>query len=208
MYFINGQIEHEMKFKNLTEYDTSVTYYSSGKVKEIVLIRKGLALPDNKTDNINYYTNKFYQSINSKDIKDANKSFYKIWIIDSTATDTYFKSGFLKFKEFRFDRAIDEFDKALEVEPLMREALLYRGLARIEKYKLANAKPFQKNTDAPPVTLQDLISIADDEQQKICSDLQKAAFVDASDNYVQKAVPEEILNYCTAKKQAFETPAK
>ena len=47
-----------------------------------------------------------------------------------------------------------------------------------------------------PLVLEDLISIPADELAKICNDLQQAEYLDASEYYVMKWVPEPILNYC------------
>jgi tetratricopeptide (TPR) repeat protein len=193
-YFINGQVMSELKQKRATAYDTAISYYSTGKVKQLKLIRDGKPVPDKKTDDLNYYTTYFYQSVNMGDLKTANKHFYKIWKIDSTSSDSHFKEGLLLLKEFRFDAAIDQFDKAIQLEPLMRESLVHRALTRIKKYKYSNATP--KNKNESPLTLEDFISIPDHEQVKICNDLRQAQYVDFSELYVQKIVPALFLEHC------------
>lgn len=199
VYFINGQIESEVKPKRETPYDTAFTYYSTGKVKQMRLIRNKVVVPDKKADDVNYYTTKFYQSINAGDIKEANKSFFRIWRIDSTSSDSHFKEGLLMMKEFRFAEAIAEFDRALSTEPLMREALVHRALARIKKHKYPAAKALPKDYKEGLLTLNDIISIADSEKEKICKDLQQAKYVDSGEYYVMKIMPSVILNYCGEK---------
>jgi tetratricopeptide (TPR) repeat protein len=198
-YFINGQVETERRPKKQTSCDTFVVYYSSGKVKQMRLIRNKMLLPDKKNDDATYYSNKFNNYINTGDIKEANRAFYKLWLADSTSTDTYFKGGLLLVLEGRFDEAIAEFDKALQIEPMMRESLTYRAIARINKYKFPHAKTSSKSNQVVISTLEDIIAIPVNEQEKICSDLRQAEFIDSSEIYVGLRIPAHILNYCRNK---------
>lgn len=144
---------------------------------------------------INYYTPQFYQSIHLGDIRQANKSFFEIWKRDSTNIDTYFKGGLLLLKEGRFDKAIAEFDKALNIEPLMRETLVYRALARIKKNQALRPDSFPKN-HTRPVTVEDIDTMPLEEQRKVCDDLRQAESVDFTESFIKTIVPEVILNYC------------
>jgi len=198
-YFVNGQIESEIKPKKATLYDTAFSYYSTGQVKKMKLIKKQPSVQDKKTNDFNAAVTYFFQSINEGKLKEANKYFYSIWKVDSTSSDTRFKEGLLLMKEFRFDAAIEAFDKALKLEPLMRESLVHRGIARIKKYKYANAKLLPGENREIPLTLEDIISIPQDEQAKICNDLRQAVYVDFSELYVPKMVAPAILNYCQNK---------
>ena len=198
-YFINGQIMSEIKRGKSGANDTSISYYSTGKVKEMTLLRSKQPAYNIKTNNFNEYTTYFFQSINNGNLKDANKYFYLIWKVDSTSSDTHFKKGLLMMKEFRFDAAIEAFDEALNLEPLMRETLVHRAVARIKKYKYPKAKPLSKDINETPLALQDIITIPADEQGKICADLRQAVFVDFSELYVPKLVPSSILNFCQNK---------
>lgn len=200
MYFINGQVQHELRLKKETRYDTALTYYSTGKVKKMKLAKNGVFNPTKKEHELNYYTTYFNQNINAGNIQEANRNFYHIWLIDSTSTDTYFNEGMLLAKEFRFAEAIAKFDRALETEPLMREALLHRGLARIKKHKYAGTKTLPENRADTPLILKDLISVSAEELAKICNDLQQAEYIDPSEYYVMKMVPEPILNFCRRRK--------
>jgi tetratricopeptide (TPR) repeat protein len=200
-YYITGQIQHEVKLKKDTPYDTVFMYYSTGKVKQVRLVKDGAVVLSKQDEVINYYIPRFYQSLNTGNIKEANKSFFEIWKMDSTSADTWFKSGLLLLKESRFDMAIAEFDKALQIEPLMREALVHRGLARIKKHQVLNAPAFSKDSNKA-LTLEDIASLPNDEQDRICHDLQQAEYIDFSDVYVKKVMPEVILDYCRKKNSA------
>lgn len=196
IYFVNGQVQNEIKPKRETHHDTAFAYYSSGKVKQIRLIRNKVLLPDKKADDFNYYMPKFYQSINAGDLKEANKVFFKIWQIDSASPESHFMEGLLMMKEYRFNEAIYAFDQALRVEPLMREAIVHRALARIRKYKYPNPRLLPENYQFPPVLLEDMVNIPENDRQNICKDLQQAKYVDYSEYYLIRLVPSAILNYC------------
>jgi len=198
-YFVNGQIQSEIKPKKSTQYDTAFSYYSTGQVKQMKLVKKQPSVQDKKTNDFNAAVTYFFQSINEGKLKDANKYFYSIWKVDSTSSDTRFKEGLLLMKEFRFDAAIEAFDKALKLEPLMRESLVHRAIARIKKYKYSNTKLLPGKNKETPLILEDIISIPQDEQTKICNDLRQAVYVDFSEFYVPKMVPPAILNYCQSK---------
>jgi len=199
VYFINGQVDSEIKPKKETVFDTAFTYYSTGKVKRTRLMKNNVPVPDKKTDKLNDYTTMFYLSVNTGNIKEANKLFFKIWQIDSTSSDSHFKEGLLMMKEFRFAEAIADFDEALSAEPFMREALVHRAIARIKMLKYPNAKLLPKDYKEGLLTLNDIVSMPERERGKVCRDLQEAKYVDFSEYYVMKMVPQVILNYCGEK---------
>ena len=198
-YFVNGQIQSEIRPGKATQYDTAFSYYSTGQVKQMKLVKKHPSVQDKKTNDFNAAVTYFFQSVNEGKLKEANKYFYSIWKVDSTSSDTRFKEGLLLMKELRFDAAIEAFDKALKLEPLMRESLVHRAIARIKKYKYNNTKLLAGENKEVPLTLEDIISIPQDEQAKICNDLRQAIYVDFSELYVPKMVAPAILNYCQNK---------
>jgi len=81
----------------------------------------------------------------------------------------------------------------------MRESLVHRAIARIKKYKYSNTNLLTGKSKETPLTLEDIISIPQNEQAKICNDLRQAVFVDFSELYVPKMVAPAILNYCQSK---------
>ena len=198
-YFVNGQIQSEIRPKKATQYDTAFSYYSTGQVKRIKLVKKNPSVQDKKTNDFNAAVTYFLQSINEGNLKEANKYFLSIWKVDSSSSDTRFKEGLLLEKESRFDAAIEAFDKALKLEPLMRESLVHRAIARIKKYKYSNTNLLTGKSKETPLTLEDIISIPQDEQAKICNDLRQAVYVDFSELYVPQMVAPAILNYCQSK---------
>jgi antitoxin component YwqK of YwqJK toxin-antitoxin module len=195
-YFINGQLQYERRVKNETPYDTAVAYYSTGKVKKMTLFREGVLVYDKRWEDLRVYTNDFYCSLKDGDLKEANKAYYKLWKSDSASADTYFKGGLLMLKEFRFEEAIAEFNRALDVEPLIVDAFFYRALASIKKQKFASSKPLPKDFKEPPLTFTDFTSLPHYEQQRTCSDLQRALALGFTDTQAQKAIPPQILEHC------------
>ncbi len=198
-YFINGQLMHELRPKSGTDYDTSVSYYSTGKLREMAITKTGEFHPDKKQNDLNYHNTMFYQHIRTGDLKAANKDFYQIWLADSTNIDSYFKEGLLLSYEFRFDEAIAQFDKALTIEPLMKETLEHRALTRVKKYKFQNNKIPVKDRYNIGLTLADLFQMPKDEQAKVCTDILLADAVDPGVNYNNKMIPEAFLNHCRKK---------
>ena len=195
-YFINGQRENERKDKKETGCDTVISYYSTGRINQMRLIKNGEPIRGKNENDVNYYATYFQQSLNKGDIKAAEKNFYHLWLLDSTSTEAHLKKGVLLSKEFHFDEAIAEFDKVLQIEPLERNALTQRGLAHLKRHQLLRLKTSLKDKKDVPLTLEDIMSMPEDEQVKACNDLRLADDLDPSDYYVKKAVPEDVLNYC------------
>jgi antitoxin component YwqK of YwqJK toxin-antitoxin module len=195
-YFINGQTWQELRPKKQTAYDTSVLYFSTGKINNIAYTKTGVYPRTRRDESIGYYTSKYYQSLSAGDLKTANKNFYQLWLLDSTNIETYFKEGYLLVRESRFDDAIAEFDKALAKEPLMREALTQRAVARIKKYKFSRLKIYAKDSKDIPLVVEDLFTIPGEELAKICQDLQLADDIDQTDLVVKQEVPESMIIFC------------
>ena len=195
MYFINGQEKEAIRPRKATGYDTSISYYSNGNIKALALTKKGWFHSGKKQDKLDYYRTMFYQGLYKGDLKSANTYFYEIWLLDSTSIDTRFEEGLLLYNEFRFALAIAAFDKALQIEPFMMEALTYRALARIKENKYAHIKITDRNRDTP-LYAEDMSRLPHDEQVQICHDLLLADTIDAGDYYVKNQVPEAILTYC------------
>jgi antitoxin component YwqK of YwqJK toxin-antitoxin module len=195
-YFINGQPLVQLKPKKQTDYDTSIVYFSTGKINHIAYTKTAAHPRTRRDESIGYYIGMFYQSLSIGDFKAANKNFYQLWLLDSTNIDTYFKEGILLVRECRFDEAIAEFDKALAKEPLMREALTERAIARIKKHKFSRLKIYPKDSKDIPLLVEDLFTIPEEELVKICQDIRLADDLDQTDLVVKQEVPEQIINFC------------
>ncbi|MGZ3952082.1 MAG: hypothetical protein ACXVBZ_11835 [Flavisolibacter sp.] len=195
-YFINGNLMQEQRPKRKTFYDSLVYYYSDGRVKQILLMINGFRAPNRKAEDLDYYDPRFFQCLNAGQLKEANKYFYKIWLIDSSSSDTHYKEGLLLLKEFRFDEAIAAFDQALAIEPLMKEALAYRAMARIKKHKYKNVNVFSKGFKEGRLIQSDLLTMPPIERAKVCADLHLANKTDVTELYIQRLIPFPVLELC------------
>ncbi len=202
-YFINGQLQSEVKPAQNSRYDTLFIYYSTGKPRQIKLMKKGEVVLTKKQEDLHYYSGMFYRNLYLHNMKQANKFYLELLLLDSTNADTYFCGGMLMLEESRFNRAITEFDKALALEPMMKEALLNRAIGRIRKYQPLKTKEIP-NKSLIKFTVADIATIPIEEQEKICSDLLEAEYLDDNKTVVRKKIPEAILNYC----RAGSTPLK
>jgi len=195
-YFINGNLMQEQRLKRKTLYDTLVYYYSNGRIKQILLYINGVRAPNKKAEDLDYYSSHFFRALNAGQLKDANKYFYQIWLIDSTSSDTHHKEGLLLLKELRFQEAITSFDQAIAIEPLATEPLAYRAIARMKYHKYKNVNVFAKDFKELPLIPPDLLNMSFAERAKVCADLHLANETDWSELYIQKMIPFPILELC------------
>ena len=197
-YFINGQISSETRCGRKAAYDTFYSYFSSGKLRSKRLIghNSESVYMNSKDEKLAYYNTLFLQALNTRDIKKANQHFYHIWLLDPSSIETDVKNGRLLILESRYDAAIEQFDSALAIEPLMREAYLFRAVARIKKNRPA---PQSKRGTDMPITLEDLHTIPEKELEKICYDILKVDELDAGEMLVLKQIPFSVLKFCLNK---------
>lgn len=195
MYFPNGQLKKRSNFiDGLMDGETTV-YYSTGKVLAVEITKNGKTSPDKRLEKINQAMNKGHESNKEEDYKNAIKNYTKAIELDSTYAEAYFSRGTVKLNDFQFDEAISDFDKALKFEPFMSYALSNRAFARIRKYQFASSRTISKNNEVTVLASKDKVPIPEDEQKKICNDLQKAVFLGDK----SKMITEALANYCQTK---------
>jgi antitoxin component YwqK of YwqJK toxin-antitoxin module len=195
MYFPNGQLKQRSNFiDGIMDGETTV-YYSTGKVLAVEVTKNGKTTPDKRLEKINQAMKKGHESSKEEDHKSAIKNYSKAIELDSTYAEAYFSRGTIKLNDFEFDEAIADFDKALKYEPFMEYALTNRAFARIRKYQFGNSRTISKNNDVTILASKDKVPIPGDEQEKICSDLQKAVFLGDK----SKIITEALSDYCQTK---------
>lgn len=195
MYFPNGQIKQRSNFiDGIMDGETTV-YYSTGKVLAIEVTKNGKTIPDKRLEKINQVMKKGHESSKEEDYKSAIKNYSKAIELDSTYAEAYFSRGTVKLNDFQFDEAIADFDKALKFEPFMPFALSNRAFARIRKYQFGNSRTISKNSEVTVLASKDKVPIPEDEQEKICNDLQKAMFLGNK----SKMITEALSDYCQTK---------
>lgn len=201
-YFFNGKLAHEIRPANLTSYDTLFDYYSTGKIRKLKIARSGVFYQTEREADMAYYNNEFYNNIAAGDMKKANRTLFKLWKMDSSSIDLYFREGYVLSAEMRFDLAIEKFNQALSIEPLMRESLVHRGIARIKKYKYKTGKQAHRGNTSFSVA--DLPLLPEKELLQVCHDFLLADELDQADYFVRKQVSEAVLEFCRQKIGPFK----
>ena len=195
MYFPNGQIQQRSNFIDGVMDGETTVYYSTGKVLAVELTKNGKTMPDKRLEKIDQVMKKGHEKSKEEDYKSAIKNYSKAIELDSTYAEAYFSRGTVKLNNFQFDEAIADFDKALKFEPYMEFALSNRAFARIRKYQFGNSRIISKNSEVTVLASKDKVPIPEDEQEKICNDLQKAVFLGDK----SKMITEALSNYCQPK---------
>lgn len=196
-YFPNGNIESSNAIKKGITIDTlTTTYYSTGKIRTILLGRNGKVIPIPNFEKINDLRCKYQASINEGNTKKAIKYSSKLIEIDSNDIDAYSNKGIALFREYLFDEAIAAFDKALKLEPFLGAALGYRALARLKKYQFINTATFTKEHKLGLLYAWVTVTIPNKEQEKICSDFQQAGLLGINELFGKKIISEAISFYC------------
>ena len=199
-YYYNGQIQTVVRLKRKTSFDTVINYYSTGRVSKQALRRNGSLIISKKQHDINYYSTMLSQSLRTGDIKEANRLFYRLWLLDSSSIETKLQQGILAIYEARYDDAITALNAALELEPLFRPALEQRAVARIRKNMALKATSYSRPVVQFQLTVNDLMMLPDHELQLVCNDLSKSDEIDPNDVHPYRIVPEAVLNFCLGKK--------
>lgn len=100
------------------------------------------------------------------------------------------------FRQYFFEQAITAFDKALEIEPLLSDALAYKSLSTIKKYQFAKAESLSNDRKAALMALNDFVVIPGYERDRICSDLKKTVDLEFKDAFSRKITVLINANYC------------
>ena len=195
-FYPNGQVKLRSKYKAGEIFDTATKYYSTGKIKETVFIKNGKVISDPGLVKIDRLMTRSDESNKEGDTKAAIKYCSKVIELDSTNEAAYFSRGTIKLNDLQFDEAIADFDKALQYEPFMEFALANRAFARIRKYQFAGRRTLSQNSEITVLATKNNISIPQDEQEKICNDLQKAVFLGDRSKMIMTA----LSDYCKNKK--------
>lgn len=183
-YYPNGQLESG----NLNQsFNTAITYFSTGKIKKLILLKNGTAITDATDDAINKFMISVHQSIREGDFKNGLKWCNKIIELDSLNESAYFYKGEFLSQQNQFDNAISAYDKAIKIEALLGYVLIKRAFVRIKKYESLNY--------GVSASANHKVIIPATEIEKICTDLQQAIYCGAN----EKRINEAISKYCEKK---------
>lgn len=199
-YFINGQVGNERRFSKRTPYDTAVSYYSTGQVAGMLLMRNGSLVDQKRRNDLHYHRSMLGFALRAGDLKAANQHFYKIWKLDSTSALTFYEEGDLLFREARYEEALAAFDKALVKEPLMREALVKRAYTRLKSYQARQVTGLSKEVVSTFWSVAEIAALPAGEQDKICTDVLLSEELSTTDIYNTSMVPRAIVEYCLKRR--------
>ncbi|MCP9769632.1 tetratricopeptide repeat protein [Lacihabitans sp. LS3-19] len=172
-YFANGQLQFKGQFKNGKEDGFWTEWYSTGEVKWETTYKSGKAhLPDNviKTNSI---FKKGLDSFDKGKYTDAVNYYNKAIELNSKYSDVYFHRSRAYLYDLKFDEALADCNKSIEIEPLNKDAYSLRAFIRIRKYEFKDSRTLTQNKEISVYTTKQEIEIPADDKVKICSDLRK-----------------------------------
>lgn len=176
-YFPNGQIKQRTNLKNGIVDGESTIYYSTGKILSVENGQNGKIIPDQRLQKITQLMKKSNESNQNGDSKSAIKYCSKVIELDNEFAEAYFSRGTLKLNEMQFDEAIEDFDKALTIEPFMTFAIANRAFARIRKFEFGGDRELLKNSEITVFASKKKGEISETEKEKICKDLKQAIYL-------------------------------
>lgn len=195
MYFPNGQVKQRSSFKNGQMDGETTVFYSTGKVLAVEVTKNGKTIPDKRLEKVNQAMIKGHASNKEGDNKTAIKNYSKAIEFDTSNAEAYFARGTVKLNDFRFDEAINDFDKALTFEPYFERALSNRAFARIRKYQFGSSRKLSESNGVTVLASKDNPGIPENELNIICDDLKKA--ISLGDN--GKMIMEAVREFCGKK---------
>ncbi len=192
MYYPNGQVKLFDNYRSGELVDSAIRYYSSGVVRDRVYIKNGKVISDPNLAKIDQLMKKSAEKNKEGDVRAAIDFVTKAIQKDSTYADAYFSRGTIELNEMRFDEAIADLDRALNIEPFIEVALTNRAFARIRKYQFKNSRSLSKNKDVEVLAASDKVDIPPADVEKICGDLRKAVLLGDKSDMIKEA----LVNYC------------
>ena len=195
MYFPNGKLKQQTNFQNGKMIGESKIYNSNGKIARTEKIENDKIFPDPNFAELDKQMNKANETYKNKNENSAIKILTKVIDDYPNYKDLYFSRGTILLNQLKFDAAISDFDKAIEIEPYYDFAFANRAFARIRKYELGGNRKLSGNSEITVLAGKKDIEIPENEKSKICSDLKMAIFLgDKNDmNY------EALDKYCKKK---------
>lgn len=194
LYYPNGQLKQHTIFSEDKKSDESFAYYSNGKLFEHNIMIDGKIIKDKSLDEVKILLNKSQEEYKNGNEKKSLKLLDNAIGINPNYKDAYFSRGTMLLNQMKFDEAISDFDKAIEIEPYYDFALANRAFARMRKYELGGSRKLIDNSEITVLAGKKDIEIPQNEKSKICSDLKMSIFLgdkndmiyDALDKYCQK----------------------
>jgi tetratricopeptide (TPR) repeat protein len=191
-YFPNAQVKLYDQYRAGELIDSAIKYYSSGVVRERVVIKDGKVISDPRLSKISQLMEKSKERSKEGDLKSAIEYTTRAIKFDSTYADAYFSRGTLELNDMQFEKAIADLDKALAIEPFMEVALANRAFARIRKYQYGGSRLLSKHNDIEVRASKDKVEIPPADKENICNDLKKAVLLGQKSEMLRQS----LMDYC------------
>lgn len=170
----NGELKQVSSFNENGKLDGEVlTYYSTGKLKGESKFKDGKLINDRKTKKLNEAYETAKRSFELGNFKEAEELFTKCIKLKSDWNDAYFGRGTAYLNDNKFEKALSDFNKAIEIEPLDAYAYTNRAFVLIRQQEFKAARK-QSSTEGMQFFGTKNVEIPEEDIQKICQDLQKA----------------------------------
>src|SRR5690606_15420147 len=129
-YFPNGQVKQKSVFVKGKFKDETTFYYSNGKILSVGFIKDGETTTDKNLDKLNQALDNGKVNYHVHDITKDIAIYSKAIERDSSNAEAYLARGTFKLNYLSFDEAIQDFTKAILIEPYYERAISYRAIAR------------------------------------------------------------------------------
>lgn len=191
-YFSNGKLWQTGAYKNNKEDGTWEEWYSTGTLKKGAIYKNGKIQLSDSDKKLDSFVSKGLALFEKGDYKGAVVSFSKAIELNASFSDIYFHRSRAYLYDLKFDEAITDCDKAIELEPLYKEAYSNRAFVRIRKYELKDSRNIYQNKEVTVYTSKKDVEIPADDKAKICSDLKKGYELGDTKSMIKEAIQQ----YC------------
>jgi antitoxin component YwqK of YwqJK toxin-antitoxin module len=188
MYHPNGQLKQKATFNENGKMEGDViTYYSTGEIMGKSNYKNGVYQKDKISDKLYKLYNESQNLYKQVNYKGAIRKLDSALELDSNWAEGYFARGTMRLNDFQFDEAIQDFDKALEIEPYFTKAYSNRAFAVLRKHELGSGRTISKSKDIQIIASKET-EIPEAELTRICTDLKKAVSLGDDNSMVLEAI--------------------
>lgn len=172
-YFSNGQPQYKGIFMKGKEEGIWTEWYSTGVVKWITEYKSGKARQTKEFLKMASVFEKGLDAFNKGKYADAVNYYNKALELFPNYCDAYFHRSRAYLYDLKFEEALADCDKSIEIEPLNKDAYSIRAFVRIRKYEMKDSRTLSANSEITVYATKQNVEIPIDEKAKICSDLKK-----------------------------------
>ncbi len=172
-YFPNGQLQYKGIFKNGKEEGIWTEWYSTGVEKWVTEYRSGKKRLTKDVAKIITLFDKGLEAFDKGGYSNAVDYYNKALELYPNLSDVYFHRSRAYLFELKFDEALADCNKSIEIEPLNKDAYSMRAFIRIRNSEMKDNRTLSTNSEIAVYATKQNVEIATDEKDKICSDLRR-----------------------------------